>query len=271
MHNSVTIGTRKDFFEYWRSIEKEKDKSDFDITSVLNTLDQIASYSNSAYTITNRIDHRYERVNTDFMRPASLLCAESFLKQGYSYSIRQMRKEYLEFNLQIVSKLMEQELKLYPFEKRPQFEAFLDLHYKLNPFDTHYYRLFQHIKILETDNDNFPVFFINYYTDISILKKNDNSTVAIKSCEGKIHFFHFDEHSKKMFDFKTFSDRELSILNLLEKGLTSKQIADQLFISPNTVDTHRRNLLDMTNCINTTALIIYCRMLGVKYNPQLLF
>jgi DNA-binding NarL/FixJ family response regulator len=38
------------------------------------------------------------------------------------------------------------------------------------------------------------------------------------------------------------SSRELEILRLIGEGLTSGRIADQLIISPHTVDTHRENL-----------------------------
>jgi hypothetical protein len=40
-----------------------------------------------------------------------------------------------------------------------------------------------------------------------------------------------------------FSNRELEILQLVESGLNSYQIADKIFISPQTVYTHRRNIL----------------------------
>jgi DNA-binding NarL/FixJ family response regulator len=38
------------------------------------------------------------------------------------------------------------------------------------------------------------------------------------------------------------SKREEEVLSLVNKGLTSKQIADKLFISFNTVKTHRKNI-----------------------------
>lgn len=49
--------------------------------------------------------------------------------------------------------------------------------------------------------------------------------------------------------------REKEILLLLAKGLTSHEIASQLFLSTFTVDTHRRNMLQKFNVHNTQALI----------------
>lgn len=51
------------------------------------------------------------------------------------------------------------------------------------------------------------------------------------------------------------SNRELEILHLIVKGLTSKDIAMHLTISKFTVDTHRKNLLQKLN-VRTTAELI---------------
>ncbi len=42
------------------------------------------------------------------------------------------------------------------------------------------------------------------------------------------------------------SNREMEIVRLIESGLVTEQIAEKLFLSPNTVNTHRRNILEKT-------------------------
>ena len=49
--------------------------------------------------------------------------------------------------------------------------------------------------------------------------------------------------------------REKEILALIAQGLTNNAIADKLFISTTTVDTHRKNLLAKFNVKNTATLI----------------
>lgn len=51
------------------------------------------------------------------------------------------------------------------------------------------------------------------------------------------------------------STREKEVLQLISDGLTNPQIAEQLFISQHTVDTHRKNLLTKFNVNNTASLI----------------
>ncbi len=58
----------------------------------------------------------------------------------------------------------------------------------------------------------------------------------------------------------TLSKRELEIVELLEKGLTTKEIAADLFLSHHTVDTHRRNILRKTTVKNTAQLIYQLRI-----------
>ena len=53
------------------------------------------------------------------------------------------------------------------------------------------------------------------------------------------------------------SDRELDVLKLLVKGCNAKQIAEQLNISKNTVDTHRRHVLDKLGCNSMAELTSY--------------
>jgi DNA-binding NarL/FixJ family response regulator len=49
--------------------------------------------------------------------------------------------------------------------------------------------------------------------------------------------------------------REKEVLNLLAKGLSTNEIAEKIFVSPLTVESHRRNLLQKFQVSNVAALI----------------
>ncbi|MFD1871111.1 response regulator [Hymenobacter bucti] len=49
--------------------------------------------------------------------------------------------------------------------------------------------------------------------------------------------------------------REQEILRLVADGLTTAQIADKLFTSPRTVETHRQHIMEKTGTKNTAALV----------------
>ncbi|MBC8081660.1 MAG: response regulator transcription factor, partial [Hymenobacter sp.] len=53
------------------------------------------------------------------------------------------------------------------------------------------------------------------------------------------------------------SKRELEVLQLISEGLTNAEIADKLFTSKRTIETHRQNIIEKTQAKNTASLIKY--------------
>jgi DNA-binding NarL/FixJ family response regulator len=59
------------------------------------------------------------------------------------------------------------------------------------------------------------------------------------------------------------SKRELEVLTLIAEGLTNAEIADKLFTSKRTIETHRQNIIEKTQAKNTAALIKYAVSQGL--------
>jgi len=53
------------------------------------------------------------------------------------------------------------------------------------------------------------------------------------------------------------SDRENEIIILIAEGLTNEQIAEQLFLSKHTVNTHRKNIMGKLGVKNTAGIVMY--------------
>jgi DNA-binding NarL/FixJ family response regulator len=51
--------------------------------------------------------------------------------------------------------------------------------------------------------------------------------------------------------------RELEIIALICNGFTTKEIAQELYISPRTVEGHRNRILEKTSCKNIACVVIY--------------
>ncbi|GGF19066.1 response regulator [Echinicola rosea] len=62
------------------------------------------------------------------------------------------------------------------------------------------------------------------------------------------------QSGKNPFNEK-LSDREMEVLGCIANGLTTQEIGDKLFISKNTVETHRKNLLYKLQAKNTAELV----------------
>ena len=63
-------------------------------------------------------------------------------------------------------------------------------------------------------------------------------------------------------DGNELSQREIDVLCLLAKGFTNKEIADRLFISINTVLTHRKNISAKLGIRSVSGLSVYAIMNG---------
>ena len=60
-----------------------------------------------------------------------------------------------------------------------------------------------------------------------------------------------------IYEINNLTKRELQIFKLLCQGLSSNKIAEKLFISPRTVDTHKTNIFEKTNCNSIAELILF--------------
>ncbi len=89
--------------------------------------------------------------------------------------------------------------------------------------------------------------------------KEEIEAAILSANEGKL-YLSLDINSIELnpevaSDVPVVSRREKEVLQLIVDGLTNPQIAEKLFISLHTVDSHRKNLLAKFNVNNTASLI----------------
>lgn len=65
------------------------------------------------------------------------------------------------------------------------------------------------------------------------------------------------EAMRRNEDVEVLSEREIDVLLGICRGLSTQEIADKLFLSKRTVDTHRANILEKTGSNNTASLVVY--------------
>jgi DNA-binding CsgD family transcriptional regulator len=84
------------------------------------------------------------------------------------------------------------------------------------------------------------VFFLKIHTNIDGYKKIKHGYHYYIGTD--LSCFRYPD-DKMLMKGNIFSDREFEIIRLIESGLDSEEIADKLFLSVHTVNTHRRNIL----------------------------
>ncbi len=84
---------------------------------------------------------------------------------------------------------------------------------------------------------------------LSLTNKDGGSPFIM--LEGKVSFSYDDRFVKK----HGLSKREFEVLKLVAQAMTNKEIADELYISDQTVSVHRKNLMRKLGVGNTASLI----------------
>ncbi len=67
------------------------------------------------------------------------------------------------------------------------------------------------------------------------------------------------------------SKRECEIITLIAEGFTNQQIADKLFISSHTVNTHRKNIMAKLGVKNTAGIVMYAIKTNLTSPNKFLF
>lgn len=83
--------------------------------------------------------------------------------------------------------------------------------------------------------------------------------IKIQTNNPELFLFSIGKLAAKKAEVKptNLSIREIEVLSLIMQGLTNNEIAEKLFISYETVKSHRKNILEKTGARNTAALIHY--------------
>lgn len=91
-----------------------------------------------------------------------------------------------------------------------------------------------------------------------LIKENSPWWAEFTINQNERYFFHQNE--KKFQKGSILSAREREILELIKIGKDTKLIAQQLHISPHTVDKHRKNMIEFTGAKDMSSLLQLCEI-----------
>ncbi len=134
---------------------------------------------------------------------------------------------------------------------------------KLLDKNQHHIRWYMNMIPLEFNSEQNPTLMALFIQETTHLLKGDDYMIRAAFGEKKDKVFVYHSNEDKTTENNIISEREREVLQHISKGLNTKQIAELMNISPNTVDNHRRNMLARTGTRDTTALIQLCKMMSV--------
>jgi DNA-binding CsgD family transcriptional regulator len=133
--------------------------------------------------------------------------------------------------------------------------------YKVKHKDGKYKTILRQTNALEIDKNNRMISNYSIITDVTGIIKSDKIEWRLEG--GKPGFSKLVNKRIEDSTKKIFSKTELKIFNELKKGKTSKEIAIEWGNSHLTINTHRRNMLNRSNCKNTPELLLFGSSIGL--------
>jgi DNA-binding CsgD family transcriptional regulator len=139
-------------------------------------------------------------------------------------------------------------------------EGVFSLTYRIRKKDGSFLKVLRQSSIYEIDQTGLMISNLSILNDISYINSGQN-------VDWKFDTKDFDEAIFRRYvgnEYETyFTPREVQIINWINEGLSSKEIALQQSISSHTVDTHRRKILKKAGCKNAVELLNFCNKIGV--------
>jgi DNA-binding CsgD family transcriptional regulator len=119
--------------------------------------------------------------------------------------------------------------------------------------------LLQRNCFVKSDEKGNPLLSFGVITNINHFKKENPVIQVVEKINPQGFFDEANIISKRAYyinkEDQLFTKREKELLLWMADGLTSKEIADKLFISEYTVINHRRNMMGKCNARNVTELV----------------
>lgn len=146
-------------------------------------------------------------------------------------------------------------LKAIPAEDHKDY--IFSLNYRVKNGKGEYVNLLQRNSFIQSDENGNPLLSLGVLTNIDHFKTENPVIQLVEKVDpitAKVDLFAKNTYYLYEED-RIFSKREREILLHLAEGLTSKEIADKLFISEHTVINHKRNMHSKSNTQNAAALI----------------
>lgn len=168
------------------------------------------------------------------------------------YSIFNIHPDDIPFYLNIENTAMKFFSQLPP-DKIMRYKIRYD--YRIKHTNGNYVRILQQIYTIQTSPEGGPLRVLDIHTEITHLKPIGRPVLSFIGLEGEPSYIDVKLLTGNKPNKELLTKREKEILRNLIDGHNSKSLSDKLFLSVETINTHRRNILKKTKTKTTTEII----------------
>lgn len=142
--------------------------------------------------------------------------------------------------------------KSLPFDKIKNYKVQCD--YRVRNKSNEYVRILHQAVQIDYDSDNFYR-TLCLHTDISHIKLEGVPCFSIIGLDGEPSYYNIQDAEVFTKSYDLFTKREREILKCIIEGKSTKDIANELYISSHTVSTHRKNIIHKANVKTPLELV----------------
>jgi DNA-binding CsgD family transcriptional regulator len=219
----------------------------------LQEIDRILPPSSTFFIVTNTSMGTFEFVSKNF-EYALGLDREKMLTEGVPYWLSHIHPEDLPVWIGLMGDLMNYTMAEIRREDRMRVQY--QWNFRVRTDSGLFANLVEQQVPLFLDELGKPIIGIGH---LSVLGFNDpmpiRSAVRIMNEKQQYETLRVRSYGAQKALSDGLSERERDVIRLLALGNTSKEIAEKLFLSPHTVDTHRRRILKKLNCSSTAQAV----------------
>jgi DNA-binding CsgD family transcriptional regulator/PAS domain-containing protein len=224
----------------------------------IDFLTQLDVIENSAISVFDLFKKEHVFVSENYSKMLKYNLAEFEIRGNDFFNSRVHPDDFM-VNLKIGTELIRHSYRI-PVAERKNYKVISD--YRVKNGNGEYIRIIEQHQALELDKKG-NIWLALSTVDVS---PNQDLTGGVKCIifntkTGKTLPYSFANKQKDSENF--LSKREQEVLSLVKDGLPSKEIAERLFISIHTVNTHRQRILEKLNVSNSYEAIQYAARLGL--------
>ena len=174
---------------------------------------------------------------------------------GHQPVIEVIHPDDIDYGL-LVRKKIYSILRSFSNEEKRNYKAIHEM--RIRNIRGEYIRIIEQEQVLELDKSG------NIWLMLSVIDVDASHESEIT----KSHLYNFKTGEQIFIDLsdtldEPLTNRELEVLRFMKKGLLSKEIAETLKVSINTVNSHRQNILQKLKANNSIEAVTFAQRLGL--------
>ena len=174
---------------------------------------------------------------------------------GHQPVIEVIHPDDIDYGL-LVRKKIYSILRSFSNEEKRNYKAIHEM--RIRNMRGEYIRIIEQEQVLELDKSG------NIWLMLSVIDIDANQELEIT----KSHLYNLKTGDQIFIDLsdtlnEPLTNRELEVLRFMKKGLLSKEIAEALKVSINTVNSHRQNILQKLKANNSIEAVNFAQRLGL--------